>query len=138
MSTSEFTEVNEDIKEPTKKCSPKKKFSIGNTLFGVLKGDLLSQEFAMEYLPFIFYISFLLLIYIGNNYYAVKTEMKISTINKELKELRYEYITSTSDLMHVTRRSVVAKRSELTSKGIKDAKETKDTLATLYKIYKDI
>ena len=137
MSESEFTEIKKEPKEEIKKSSGKKKFSIGNAVFGVLKGNLLSQEFALEYLPFIFYISFLLLIYIGNNYNSVKTVMKISSINKELKELRYEYITSTSELMHVTRRSVIAKRNELIIKGIKDSKSSKDSLAPLYKIYKD-
>ena len=132
------TELEDKIekKETTKKSSPKKKTSFGNTVVGIWKGDL-KTKISMNYLPFIFYITLLLLMYIFNNYYAVKTEIKISSINKELKELRYEYITTTSDLMHITRRSVVAKRSELTSKGIKDLKDTKDSLATLYKIYKE-
>jgi len=137
MSESEFTEIKQEPKKENKKYSGKKKFSVGNAVFGVLKGNLLSQEFALEYLPFIFYISFLLLIYIGNNYNSVKTVMKISSINKELKELRYEYITTTSELMHVTRRSVIAKKNDLIIKGIKDSKSSKDSLAPLYKIYKD-
>ena len=137
MSESVFTDIELEPKETNKKSTSKKTFSIGNAVFGVLKGTQLTQEFATKYLPFIFYIGFLLLIYIGNNYNSVKTVMKISSINKELKELRYEYITSTSELMHITRRSMLAKRNELIIKGIKDSKNSKDSIAPLYKIYKD-
>ena len=99
----------------------KSKFSIGKILSGFIKGDFFSYEFVLEYLPFIFYIVALSMLYISNNFQASKNASQISKINKELKELRCEYITTSAELMGLTRQSEIAGRSELRQMGIKES-----------------
>ncbi len=112
----------EEIKnDNTKKEVKKKKAQVGNTLFGILKGNLFSYDFVLVYLPFVFFLGGLSMVYIANNYYAVKTIMKIAKEKKELKELRYEFITSSSSLMQMISQSAIAGRMEIKSKGLKES-----------------
>ncbi|HRS54769.1 MAG TPA: FtsL-like putative cell division protein, partial [Bacteroidales bacterium] len=83
----------------------------------ILDGTLLTREKFVKALPFGFYVVFLIIIYIANNFNTEKKLIEINTINKELKELRYEYISSKSKLMQLRQSSSIAAR--LYERGIK-------------------
>ncbi len=88
----------------------------------LLGGNILLQKNVIEFLPFIFYLTFLAILYIGNTYYAEKTIRNTYTVKNQLKELRYEYITTKSNLMFKSKQSEIIKQLE--QKGI-DLKEPK-------------
>ncbi len=75
---------------------------------GIINGAFLSKENALAQVPFIFFIVFLCMLYISNSYYAEGMVRDINKTTNELKELRSEYITTKSDLMHASKQSEVA------------------------------
>ncbi len=75
----------------------------------LLTGSFLSKDKVVESLPFIFFLSFLAIVYIANGYQAEKLIRKIYKTNNELKEMRSEYITTKSDLMYISKQSQLAR-----------------------------
>jgi hypothetical protein len=92
---------------------------VANSIRNVLGGDFIKNESTLRQIPFLLMLAFLALIYIGNSYFAEKNIRKIEKMQRELKELRYEYISVKSEMMHATRQSEIAK--QLKSKGIKES-----------------
>jgi len=76
-----------------------------------LGGDYLSREWVTGNLSYILYVALLAMIYIGNTYYTEKKFKSIERTKNELKELRYQYITTKSILMFQGRQSEIAKRA---------------------------
>lgn len=68
-----------------------------------------TREWVVRNLGFIIYITILIFFYIGNRYSCEKTIRDIVEIEKELKELRFESITTASELMSLSRMSEVSK-----------------------------
>jgi acyl dehydratase len=85
----------------------------------ILDGTILTRENSIKLLPFLLYLSFLALLYIGNTYYAEKTVRDIEKTKTELKELRYEFIATKAELMHQSKQSEVAKNLE--KAGLKES-----------------
>jgi hypothetical protein len=85
-----------------------------------LGGDYLSKEWVTGNLSYILYVALLALIYIANTYYTEKKFRTIERTKGELKELRYEYITTKSILMFQGRQSVISKRA--VNQGLREAK----------------
>jgi Tfp pilus assembly protein PilO len=81
--------------------------------------NILTHEKAIEFLPYIFLLAFLAMLFIANSYYAEKTIREIDHVSNELKELRSEYITTKSDLMVISKQSQVAKMAA--SLGIRES-----------------
>jgi hypothetical protein len=85
----------------------------------VLGGTFLTKKKVVRLLPFILYLTFLALLYIANTYYAERKVREIADIRREMKELRYEYITTKSELMHNTKQTEIAKH--LSKYGIEES-----------------
>jgi|AntAceMinimDraft_17_1070374.scaffolds.fasta_scaffold02477_2 hypothetical protein len=111
-----------DNKKNTVERKNKKRTGLKKIFQMLLGGTILSQKNVIELLPFIFYLTFLAILYIGNTYYAEKIIRNTYTVKKQLKELRYEYITTKSNLMFKSKQSEIIKQLE--QKGI-DLKESK-------------
>lgn len=60
-------------------------------------------------LRYIFFLAFIAVIYIANARYAERSMRQLNTIQSELKELRWQYMTSKSKLMIRSKQSEVAK-----------------------------
>ncbi len=73
-----------------------------------LSGKFLSHEKIISNLPFVFFLTFLAILYIANGYYAEKTVKQLYRTNNEIKELRSEYISTKSDLELIKQQSHVA------------------------------
>lgn len=84
-----------------------------------LGGSFLTRESTSRNLPFLLFIAGLAIIYIANSFYAEKNIRQVEKLQKQLKEIRYEYITIKSDLMQNNRQSKVA--GNLAGKGIKES-----------------
>lgn len=96
---------------PAEKKEPKKSEMAANgrrfidaiNIFGYFE-----QGNVVRMMPYIFFLTFLALIYIGNIYYAERTIRDIARTEREIKELRSEFITGKSDLMYRSKLSEVA------------------------------
>ncbi|NTW32978.1 MAG: hypothetical protein HGB12_10180 [Bacteroidetes bacterium] len=110
----EFTEVKEQKKKKKKKENPLLK-----GLRSVMDGTILTRNLLVRRLPFLLYIVFIAILYIGNSFYVEKRIIEIEKIKKELKELRSENISIKSKLMNCSRQSEIIKR--ITSSGIKES-----------------
>jgi hypothetical protein len=82
----------------------------------VLTGSLLASDSIVGQMPFIIFLSFLAIVYIGNRYHAEKLMRKSLLLEKEVYELRAEAISSATELMFASKRSEVVKLVE--NKGL--------------------
>ncbi len=77
-----------------------------------IDGSVLTRDFVLKQLPFIVFLAILAIFYIGNRYHAEKLVRRTGRLQTELKELRAEAITVSSELMHISRQSEVLKLLE--------------------------
>ncbi len=105
----------------------KKQRKIGKPIHDLLEGDFLSRQGVVRNLPFLFFLAVVAIIYIANTYYAEKTFKEIEATKNELKELRYQYITTKSTLMFHSQQIEIGKRAA--QLGLKE------TLIPPYKVY---
>lgn len=68
------------------------------------------EGFPVHYLPKIFFVLVLALVYIGNTHYAEQTVRKINLIQVEVEDLRADYTTLKADLMFGSKQSEVARK----------------------------
>lgn len=83
---------------------------VGSAFQNVLGGNFLRREGSVRLLPYFLFLTILVMVYIANTYYAEKKERDIQALRRSLKELRYEYITTRSELMHQSQQSEVANK----------------------------
>lgn len=113
-----MNEIKNRSKEDTRKPNKLKK---------ALDFDFnITKENAPKWLPFILYVAFWAIIYIANRHAAQQTEIEITQSQKEIKELRAEFLTIKAELMDKTTQSEVAKRVQ--PFGLKELKEPTNKL----------
>lgn len=99
--------------------SPKETSRLTNTMQKVADFDFnISREGMLKQIPFALFIVLLLLIHIWNAHNVEKVIRKTDTLNREIKELRSEYISILSELMSESKQSTVA--AKLDTLGIKE------------------
>ncbi len=69
--------------------------------------------------PFVLFIVFLAMLYITNKQIAEKKMREIDKINKELKEAKWDYLTTKTQLMDRSKQTDVAKR--VSALGLREA-----------------
>ena len=80
-----------------------------------------NAEKATNALPFVLYLAFLGMIYIGNMHLAEKNIRDIDKIGKEVKELSWDYKTAKAELAYKSTLTEVAKRVD--TLGLKESIE---------------
>ncbi|MES2781023.1 MAG: FtsL-like putative cell division protein [Bacteroidota bacterium] len=99
--------------------SPKETSRLTNTMQKVADFDFnISREGMLNQIPFALFIVLLLLIHIWNAHNVEKVIRRTDTLNREIKELRSEYISILSELMSESKQSTVA--AKLDTLGIKE------------------
>jgi hypothetical protein len=88
---------------------PKRKSSKRNILKDIVDGSILTNDFFVAQIPFIFFLAFLGIIYIGNSYHAEKLVRETKRLEQELKKLQPEAIATSSELMQQSNQSEVAR-----------------------------
>jgi hypothetical protein len=73
---------------------------------------VLSKEAATAMLPFIIFIAFLGMIYIGNRHFAENNIRDIDKLNKEVKELSWDFKSIKADLMLKSTQTEVARLAD--------------------------
>ena len=93
------------------------------SVWDVFDGSLLTRDTVVRQLPFVLFITFLIILYIGNRYHAEKVIRETMQLQTELKELRARAISTASELEFISRQSEVAKLVESKGLGLKEAVE---------------
>ncbi|MFM8744500.1 MAG: FtsL-like putative cell division protein [Cytophagales bacterium] len=94
-----------------KPAQSKKSASVFSGLEKRLKLESYFEEgFPVQYLPKVFFVVFLGLLYISNTHYAEKTIRKIDKAQSEVEDLRADFTTLKSDVMFASKQSEVARR----------------------------
>ncbi len=82
----------------------------GNTKMDWKK--LISHKWVVRNIPFFLFLTLLAVLYIYNGHYTDKLNLKISTTEKQIKELEYEYKTIKSDVIFRSKASELIKAVE--------------------------
>ncbi len=120
----------EDMEQPPQLETPPKKEASDSTvekeipgfkIRELLDGTILVRENVLKQLPFLLFLTFLGIIYIGNRFHAERMVRKISEMKTEVGNLRSEEITITSELMNISRPSEVAALVASKNMGLKES-----------------
>ncbi len=99
-----------------------KEFRRGS-FWDVFDGSVLTRDRVVRQLPFVLFLTFLIILYIGNRYHAERVIRQTMELQTELKELRARAISTASELEFISRQSEVAKMVESRGLGLKEAVE---------------
>lgn len=111
-------EMDVKVKSKPKQKEPESSNAFFKKLF--TEGGV-SKESATEMLPFLIFLSVLCMLYIANSHMAIKNIRNIDKLNKEVKELSWEYKSLKADLMFKSKLTEVAKKVD--TLGIKELTE---------------
>ncbi len=104
------------MKDENERIRGNKFSSFFQSFFG---GGILTKKSIIKSIPFYLFLTALAILYIYNNNLAEKKIIKIEKLKKELIELRYEYISSKSNMMDSLKQSLVIEKLETI--GIKES-----------------
>ncbi|HLN56027.1 MAG TPA: FtsL-like putative cell division protein [Bacteroidales bacterium] len=86
-----------------------KKNQTGNFMKELMSGSMVSEKIILSNLGYVALVTVLLAFYIGNRFHAEKITRQMSKLNREVKDLRAEALSTSADLMYVSRQSEVYK-----------------------------
>ncbi len=101
-----------------KKTSAGRRF-FSQAFFDVLGGEFLAHDWAVRQTRFMLFLAGLALVYIANSYYTEATSRTIDKVNRQIKELQFEYIYGKSAVMHESKQSEIARKLE--KRGLKES-----------------
>ena len=96
-----------------------KKFSAKN----LIDGSVLTRNWVVNKVPFIMFLTFLAILYIANRYHAESVVRETVKMQREVKELRFESITTAADLMYISKQSEVARMVKEKKLGLEELVE---------------
>ena len=96
-----------------------KKFSAKN----LINGSVLTRNGVVNQVPFIIFLASHAILYIANRYHAERVVRETVKIQNEVKELRFESITTASDLMYISKQSEVARMVKEKELGLEELVE---------------
>ena len=79
------------------------------SIWDVFDGSVLTRDRVVRQLPFVLFITFLIILYIGNRYHAEKMIRQSLELQTEMRELRARAISTASELEFISRQSEVVK-----------------------------
>jgi len=75
----------------------------------LLDGSVLTKKLVTKQLPFLVFLTFLAIVYIGNRYNAEKVVRQTVFLQKRIKELKAESVSISAKLMDISKQSEVSK-----------------------------
>lgn len=72
---------------------------------------IFDKKFSANYIPYLLFTTFIGIVYIANTHYSEKNQKKIIQLEKEVGNLRTEYITIKADYMSASKQSEVVKKA---------------------------
>jgi len=89
--------------------------------YEILGGGFLARYFSWEQTKFLLFLAGIAFFYIGNSYYIEKLAREIDKLNREMKELHFEYVSVKSQVMFESRQSELVRKLKKT--GITESVE---------------
>lgn len=83
--------------------------AVAKGILSVLDGSFLTRDNVVNNVPFLLFLFGIGIFYIGNSHFAEGTVIEMEKLNRELKELRSDFISTRSELMFASKQSEVAK-----------------------------
>lgn len=96
--------------------NPFKKF-----FYEILGGGFLARYFSWEQTKFLLFLVGIAFFYIANSYYLEKLAREIDKLNREMKELHFEYVSIKSQVMFESRQTEMVRKLKKT--GITESVE---------------
>ena len=93
--------VKEESKETGKQIKP------GSIIKELLSGSMISEKIILKNLGYISLLVFLAAVYIGNRFHAEKITRESTKLQREVKDLRSESLSTSADLMYISKQSEV-------------------------------
>ena len=91
-----------DSKENTKKHA-----KAGSFIRELLSGSMVSEKIILKNLGYISLVTLLAAVYIGNRFHAEKITRETTKLLREVKDLRAESLSTSADLMYISKQSEV-------------------------------
>jgi hypothetical protein len=108
-----------ELKPKSPGWNPFKRISVGKSVHSLLDGTFLTKDKFRKIMPFLIFLLLLGMVYISNIFRVERTKRQIDDLEEELRELRYEYISSRSQLMYESKPSEIA--IKLKDSGIRES-----------------
>jgi hypothetical protein len=89
----------------------------------ILNGEIFARSFFSNHLRYILFVTFLAFCYIANHYKVEALLTELSIVNNELKELRSEDATTSTELMNISKQSEVVKKVRANGLDLEPLKE---------------
>ena len=96
----------EDNKE-TNSENNKKQIKPGSFIKELLSGSMVSEKIILKNLGYISLLAFLAAVYIGNRFHAEKITRESTRLQREVKDLRAESLSTSAELMYISKQSEV-------------------------------
>ena len=96
---------------------------VNKNVKGFMKGDILRKDFMTKNAGFFLLIVGLMFIYVGIRYYVENDLKEINNLQRELKDVRIEAITRSSELMEISKQSTVVRTINKKGLGLKESTE---------------
>ncbi len=96
----------EDDKE-TNIENNKKQIKPGSFIKELLSGSMVSEKIILKNLGYVSLLAFLAAVYIGNRFHAEKITRESTRLQREVKDLRAESLSTSADLMYISKQSEV-------------------------------
>lgn len=90
---------------------------------GFMKGDILQKDLITKNAGFLLLLVGLMFVYVGIRYYVENDMKEINNLQKELKDVRIEAITRSSELMEISKQSTVVRTINKKGLGLKESTE---------------
>ena len=90
-----------------KKVKGEKQVKTGAFLKELLSGSMVSEKLILQNLGYISLVTFLAAVYIANRFNAERITRETAKLHREVKDLRAEALSTSADLMFVSRQSQV-------------------------------
>lgn len=103
----------EDNKETTKEtnteAAPNAKANVktGSFMKELLSGTMVTEKIILNNLGYVLLVTLLIAIYIGNRFHAEKITREASKLEREVRDLRSESLSTSADLMSISKESEV-------------------------------
>lgn len=100
----------EDTKENRQENSKEnagKQVKPGSFIKELLSGSMVSEKIILKNLGYVSLITLLAAIYIGNRFHAEKITRESTRLQREVKDLRAESLSTSADLMYISKQSQV-------------------------------
>ena len=79
----------------------------GSFLKEILSGTMVTEKIILKNLWYVLLVTFLTAVYIGNRFHAEKVTRELTKVQREVRDLRAESLSTSADLMYLSRQSEV-------------------------------